>query len=297
MALNINGEPIDDEIIESEFRSVKGHYERQLQVACCERDPEFRSMAKDNLISRALLNQEAKRRCPEVEPAAIDERLARLIEEAGGEDAFYHRLGMPFKDEVVVREQVAGGVRLDRMLQDIYGNDPQPNDEQLAQCHQRNAALFTTPERIHAAHITKGLQGAKSRSEVYDALRAVRRELLGGADFMTLAEQHRNDEQQSIDLGWFGRGEFMEEFEAIAFSMKPREISPVFTTSLGFHLCTVLEREEPRLRPLEEVRAEVLNRFIEEHKDGRFNALIEELKAAAKIEDSEPADENCGCAH
>ena len=47
MALNINGEHIDDEIIEAEFRQIKGHFERTLQVACCERDPEFRGMAKD----------------------------------------------------------------------------------------------------------------------------------------------------------------------------------------------------------------------------------------------------------
>jgi hypothetical protein len=48
MALIINGEHIDEEIIEAEFRQIKGHYERTLQVACCERDPEFRGMAKDH---------------------------------------------------------------------------------------------------------------------------------------------------------------------------------------------------------------------------------------------------------
>ena len=41
MSLRINGEEIDDELIEAEFRQVKGHYERTLQVSCCERDPEF----------------------------------------------------------------------------------------------------------------------------------------------------------------------------------------------------------------------------------------------------------------
>ena len=51
MALIINGEQIDEEIIESEFRQIKGHFERTLQVACCERDPEFRGKAKDNIAS------------------------------------------------------------------------------------------------------------------------------------------------------------------------------------------------------------------------------------------------------
>ena len=85
MALIINGEEIDDEVVESEFRNVKGHYERTLQVACCERDPEFRGYAKDNIISRVLLNQEAHRRVPTVTEEEITERLNRLIEQAGGD--------------------------------------------------------------------------------------------------------------------------------------------------------------------------------------------------------------------
>jgi hypothetical protein len=129
MALIINGEEIDDEVIEAEFRNVKGHYERQLQVACCERDPEFRGYAKDNIISRVLLSQEARRRVPEVADEAVTARLNRLIEEAGGETQFYMRIGMPYKDEAVVRENVANGVRLDQMLAEIYGADPEPTEE------------------------------------------------------------------------------------------------------------------------------------------------------------------------
>ena len=124
MALIINGEQIDDEIIEAEFRHIKSHFERTLQVSCCERDPEFRGMAKDNLISRALLGQESRRRHPEVAEADISARLTKLIDEAGGETQFYMNLGLPVKDEALVRDNVAGGVRLDKTLQEIYA--PQP---------------------------------------------------------------------------------------------------------------------------------------------------------------------------
>ena len=86
MAFIINGETIDEEIIEAEFRQIKGHYERTLQVACCERDPEFQGYAKDNITARVLLNQEALKRVPEVSDEEIDARLAQLIEEAVGEE-------------------------------------------------------------------------------------------------------------------------------------------------------------------------------------------------------------------
>src|SRR3569623_797585 len=130
MALHINDETISDEIIEEEFRHIKGHYERTLQVACCERDPEFRAMAKDNLSSRALLQQESLRRHPQVTEDEISERLAKLMEQAGGKERFFMNLGMPFSEEGAVRENVAGGVRLDKTLNEVYAPEPQPTEQE-----------------------------------------------------------------------------------------------------------------------------------------------------------------------
>ncbi len=297
MALIINGEEIDDEVIEGEFRNVKGHYERTLQVACCERDQEFRGYAKDNLISRVLLNQESLKRFPTISEEDVTSRLQKLIEEAGGETQFYMNIGMPYKDEAVVRENVKGGVRLDKMLGDIYGADPDFSEEELRAAYERDLPLYMTEEIIRVAHITKNLQGAQSRTEVFKTMRELRSQLLAGADFMTLAEEHRADEQQQIDLGWFKRGEFMEEFEVIAFSMKDGEVSPVFTTQLGFHLCTVLGRKVPEAIPFAAVKEAVRQRLLEAHKDTKFNELIAQLKQEAKIEDTDPDESSEAANH
>jgi parvulin-like peptidyl-prolyl isomerase len=128
-------------------------------------------------------------------------------------------------------------------------------------------------------------------------MRGIRAQLREGADFMKLAEEHRADDQQLIDLGWFKRGEFMEEFETIAFSMAELEISPVFNTQLGYHICQVQGRKAPEPMPFEMVKEAVRVRLQEEHKDKKFNELIAELIAAAKIEDMEPEGETCGNGH
>lgn len=299
MALIINGEEVDDEVIEGEFRNVKGHYERTLQVSCCERDPEFRGYAKDNIISRVLLSQAAQARYPTVDEEDVTARLNKLIEQAGGEDQFYMNLGMPQKNEALVRENVAGGVRLDTMLGQAYGPELNPTEEELRAFYEANLRHYMTEEMIQAAHITKSLQGATSRQEIYDAMRGIRTQLREGADFMKLAEEHRADDQQLIDLGWFKRGEFMEEFETIAFSMAELEISPVFNTQLGYHICQVQGRKAPEAMPFEMVKEAVRVRLQEEHKDKKFNELIAELIAAAKIEDTEPPaeGENGGNGH
>lgn len=291
MALIINGEELDDEVIDAEFRQVKGHFERLLQVSCCERDPEFRATAKDNLATRVLLNQAAKTRVPNVSEEAITKRLKGLIEQAGGEEQFYMNIGMPVKNEEIVRENVANGVRLDEMLKQVYAPEPEPSDEEIRAYYDAHIGQYQSQEEIRCSHITKSLQGANSREEVYATLRTIRRQLLDGADFATLAEEHRSDEQQQIDLGWFKRGEFMEEFETIAFSMNKDEISPVFMTQLGFHVCTVTDRRPPAPLPFDDIKDAVRQRIIDEYRDAKFNEFTEELKAAATIEDNEPEEE------
>ena len=296
MALIVNDETIDEEVIEQEFRTIKGHYERTLQVSCCERDSEFRSMAKDNLASRSLLQQEASRRFPDVSGDEIRERLDKLIEQAGGEDQFYFNLGIPGKNEDLVRSNVASGVRLDKMLAEIYAPEPEHSEEEMRTWYASHTKFFLTDERIRASHISKNLGGAHSRKEVYNEMRELRQQAMDGADFDALGAEHNSNKETPPDLGWFKRGEFMEEFEALAFSMRENEVSPVFVTPLGLHICKVTGREPAVPRPFEEVKDHVLQRMIEEHRDQKFNVFVDELKASAKIEDTDP-DENCDCAH
>ncbi len=296
MALSVNEEPIAEEIIEDEFRHIKSHYERTLQVSCCERDPEFRAKAKDNITSRALLQQEARRRFPEVSDEEISQRLAQLIEQAGGEAQFCLNIGQPDKDSPAVRENVAAGVRLDKTLIQVYAPEPEPSDADMRAFYEKNINAFLTDEQIRASHISVNLSGAQSRVEVYQMMRGLRERALDGADFDALGVEHNSNKDMSPDLSWFKRGEFMEEFEAIAFSMREGEISPVFVTQLGFHIVKLTGRKPAVPKPFEEVKDIVRLGIIEAHRDKKFNEFVDELKKTAKIVDTDPVEEG-GCGH
>jgi peptidyl-prolyl cis-trans isomerase SurA len=74
---------------------------------------------------------------------------------------------------------------------------------------------------------------------------AIRNRLLSGEDFTALAKKHSHDPSvisNGGDMGWVGRGRMVPEYEAVAFRLKPNEISMPFESDYGLHIMQLLER-------------------------------------------------------
>ncbi|MBP7950669.1 MAG: peptidylprolyl isomerase [Verrucomicrobiales bacterium] len=288
MPLCINDEPIPDALLEEEFQVIKAQHERMGAVSCCERDPEFRDYARENVIARVLLNQEAERRHPAVEEAEVTSALAKIAEEAGGAAALCERLGVTALDDPLLRQDVLSGLRLDKLLAEEWGADLTPDEETLRAFHRKHAEHFLTDERVRALHIFKRVEKVEDRETTYQLLRSLRKRARAGEDFEQLALEHTDKEDKLVDLGYFKRGEFMEEFDFIAFSLETGELSPVFASHWGFHLAKIIGREERELKPHEEVAQEVLELYRTEKKQQITRALVNDLKSRAKIEQVGP---------
>jgi parvulin-like peptidyl-prolyl isomerase len=79
----------------------------------------------------------------------------------------------------------------------------------------------------------------------------VRERLLKGEDFAKVAEEVSTDtgtKTKGGDLGWFGKGKMVPEFETAAFSLKVGEISQPVKSQFGYHIIQVLAHED---RPLD----------------------------------------------
>ena len=98
----------------------------------------------------------------------------------------------------------------------------------------------TQEEQLHCRHILV---------ETEETANAVVQRLQGGEDFVALASEYSTDEtnkNEGGDLGWFGRGAMVEEFEEAAFALQPGEVSDVVQTTFGYHIIECLERDENR---------------------------------------------------
>jgi len=76
-------------------------------------------------------------------------------------------------------------------------------------------------------------------------LTGLRNRVLSGEDFATLAKKYSDDPSvisNGGEMGWSGRGRMVPEYEAMAFKLKPNEISMPFKSPFGFHIMQLIER-------------------------------------------------------
>ncbi len=84
-------------------------------------------------------------------------------------------------------------------------------------------------------------QENKTRAELMD----IRQQILSGASFAEMAKKYSDDPSvvsNSGDMGWSGRGRMVPEYEAMAFKLKPGEISMPFKSPFGIHIMQLIER-------------------------------------------------------
>lgn len=107
-------------------------------------------------------------------------------------------------------------------------------------------SLPTIEEEYELTQIVKiPVVSAEEKELVKQKLNSYRDRILKGDKFSTIATLYSDDEasaRKGGDLGFFTRGTMVGEFESIAFSLQPGEISPVFETKFGFHIVQMIER-------------------------------------------------------
>jgi peptidyl-prolyl cis-trans isomerase D len=110
-----------------------------------------------------------------------------------------------------------------------------------------------------------------------------------GADFGELAKKYSEDDSNAKnggDLDYFGHGKMVPEFDAVAFTLQPGQISDVVKTQLGYHIIKLTDKKPGTTRPFAELRQQLTDQLSYE----RAQSQAGELSATLEKQITKPAD-------
>lgn len=152
-------------------------------------------------------------------------------------------------------------------------------DEELQAYYDEHVDDFTREEQVRARHILLRVGADRDEAAATALAEELKGRLAAGEDFAELAKEYSEDPsnaERGGDLGFFGRGAMVPEFESAAFGAEPGTVVGPVVTDFGVHLIDVMSKNQGGAQPFEQVKAVVQARVV--------NDRVEEL-AEAKAKD------------
>lgn len=176
-----------------------------------------------------------------------------------------------------VAEASLENVNFDTMAKDIY---------------EKEKSSFMSEEKNRVSHILVSNK-LKSEDEALELAKSLKARIEKGEDFGKLAKEFSDDPSAKInsgDVGFFGAGQMVPEFEAAAKKMdKPGQISDLVKTQFGYHIIKFTARLAPIQKPFEEVKPLIIPE-LKQRLAAKFRQdFIQSVLGGSKLEFDEKA--------
>lgn len=174
-------------------------------------------------------------------PGIIDQlvRQAALAQSFEGEPSLAARLALENEERSLI-----AGEAVELVMQGAA------TDAEIQESYDATYGDGTSGEEYNASHI---LVDTEAEAQ------AIVEELAGGADFATLAQEKSTGPSgpSGGELGWFGPGRMVPDFEAAVIALQVGEVSQPVQTQFGWHVIILNDTREVAAPSLEEVREEL----------------------------------------
>ena len=171
-------------------------------------------------------------------------------------------------------------VTVDRMLEKL-----EVSDEDAQKFYDENSEQFTQPEQIRASHIL--VSDDVEMEKVLEELKA-------GEAFEDVARKYSTcpSSENGGDLGFFGAGQMVPEFEKVAFEMEIGKISDPVTTQFGVHVIRVDVKNPESKVPIEDVMGQLKGYLLNQKRSEAYQDELKALREKYKIERMTPVSED-----
>ncbi len=213
----------------------------------------LRAEVLNQMVEKEVLLAEVTRQAITVSNAdvaqAVDREIDNLKQRLGSDEEYRAALAREKTTEADLRKRYEPDVRDQLLISHLVGKEVQSKTsvtdvEVRAYFAANRDSIGKKPESLTLAHIliafepdSSQLRRARARA---DSLRGL---IVKGRPFDAVAREFSDDPsaRSGGDLGTFARGAMVPEFEKVAFSLKPMEISMPVRTRYGYHVIQVLE--------------------------------------------------------
>lgn len=277
IAAVVNGEIITfsqvRELVGARERSAAEIYQgEELQ----RRIKEMRQGAVQDLVDRALILQEFRKKEFNIPSYIIDDSINRIIRQEFGGDrtAFVKTLQAQGYTMARFREVEKDKITVQAMRQAKTSDNIIVSPVKIREYYNKNSAAYTSPEQVKLRMIvlkegsSNGDAPSDSSAGKKQMAAELREKLAGGAEFDRLAQMYSEDSTSDMggDWGWIERKTLNEDLAKVAFSLKPGEISTVTQLDNGYYILMVEARKPAVTKPLSEVQPEIVQALIQEEK-------------------------------
>ena len=261
----------------------KGQPLDDAQLAALEKD------ALEKLIGIQILYQASEKAGNKVDEKQVDEKFAEFRKRFPTEDAFKKAMGEWHVTEAEMKTELKKGMVTEAFVVKNFVDKATVPEEKIKAYYDSNPQFFKKPEQVKASHILIKIKPDASEAEKAEAMKKItqaQEKLKKGDDFAEVAKAASEGPTavKGGDLGYFGRGQMVKPFEAVAFTLEPGKVSDVVTTKFGYHLIKVVEKKPETTIPFDAVKPRIEQYLKQEEVQKEVKQFIEKSRKEAKVE-------------
>lgn len=225
------------------------------------------------LVQSALIDQYAKNNNVQISQADVTKRENDIKSKypPGQFDQILKQQGLTEQDvQNILRQQL--------VLEKAVAPQIHVSDADVRAFFAKNHAQFDKPEQVHARHI---LVADLKTADMIEA------KLKAGGDFAALAKQYSTDpssKDRGGDLGYFGRGQMVPQFQDAAFGAKVGTITAPVKSPFGYHIIQVLDKKPAQKATFDSVKDQIKQQLTQQQEAQAIPAFLQQLRGTAKID-------------
>jgi len=260
-------------------------------------DPKYMDALKletiDRLVILALLSQKAAALNIQPDQKDVESKIQEMkaLRMAGNYGGLLAAMGagQPEEDWDSQRADLIASMKIEKLLKQEVYDQVSVTPAEVRAYYDDHPDEFRAAEEVCARHILVKVPADATEAQRREALAAINEaaeRIKSGEAFKDVAKEVSQDGSASDggNLGYFGRGVMVPEFEKMAFSLEDGQVSGVVETQFGYHLIKVEDKRSGSAISFELIKAEIEQMLKRRKVDARGSEYIANLKAEADIE-------------